>query len=355
MEQSINKRANFIRYNFIENMDNLLLAFENKINSNGLNLHWIIDEEELVSYIKTLLPKQRYNKVCFDNIPVPEEFNSKADNIVKLVDVKDFDANNDTAELLVVKANFGIVDTGSIVLFNHKSKNCLNKVDKLVLILDMNNLIPKTSDLSIILSLYDDSVDTDTIDFITKPFDKITSNSFHFNNEKSYSMQGVDISIVLYNNGVTDILADSNLRQSLYCINCGRCKNVCPVYNCYHKNSPIDTIRHFATKQGHKNYDIFQSTMLCGNCGISCPVMIPFTHLFLNMMELKSSQSHDENLRDLAKTFEKREKLNKKNGKILRYFFFKKQFRNNKMLQEYFGNQEEDFFNLNYTKPEENA
>lgn len=336
-------------------MDNNLLAFENKIINNGINLQWIIDEEELTAYIKSILPKQHYNKVCFDMPSIPEEFNSKSDNLVKIVDVNDFDNNNDAAEILVVKANFGLVDTGTVVLFNHKSKNCLNKVERLVLVLDINNLIPKSSDLGIFLSLYDDNVDTDTIDFITKPFNKILSNSFHFSNQQSYSTQPVEITLVLYDNGITHLLNDPNLRQSLYCINCGRCKNVCPIYNCYHHQSPIDLIKLFATRQGNKNHDIFASTMLCGNCDFACPVLIPFTQIFLGLMDQKSSQNHDENLRDLAKTFEKREKMNKKNGKISRYFFLKKLFRNNKLLQNYYGEQVEDFFNLNYTKPEENA
>ena len=62
MNSSINKRANFIRYSAIENMDNNLLAFENKLNMNGIDVKWISNEEELCSCIKSGFPKAHFNK-----------------------------------------------------------------------------------------------------------------------------------------------------------------------------------------------------------------------------------------------------------------------------------------------------
>ena len=73
MNGSINKRANFIRYSYIENMDNNLLAFENKISNNGIDVKWISNEEELVTFIRQSFPKAHFNKVCFDLPQVPDE------------------------------------------------------------------------------------------------------------------------------------------------------------------------------------------------------------------------------------------------------------------------------------------
>ena len=357
MSSSINKRANFIRYSYIENMDNNLLAFENKLSTNGMEVKWISNEEELTDYIKSAMPKTHFNKVCFDLPEIPAEL-TNTNNLIKSIAVEDLENNIESSDFLITNANFGLVDTGSVVIFNHQCKNCFNKVDNVIFILNINNLIVKSSDLGIILSLYDREKvqgNQQSVDIISQPFNKIICNSYQFDQSDSYSTQKVNVTVVLYDNGITNILNNAKLRETLYCIDCGNCQKVCPVYKINNKYSPIDLVKRNAFATNQKNSDIFENTTLCGNCDKVCTVLIPFMNLFVSEMETVSNNDHDDNWHDFGKNVTKRFKLNKLNGKIRRYFFMKKMFNNNKKLLNYFMAQQDDFFNLTNTKVEENA
>lgn len=358
MSGSINKRANFIRYSYIENMDNNLLAFENKLVSNGINVKWITDENELASFIKSNFAKSHFNKVCFDIPKIPDELENNENNLIKFISCEDLENNTESADHLILKANFGLVDTGSVVLFNHKSKNCFNKADNIIFILDINNLIVKSSDLNIIMSLYEKDMlhgNQKSIDIISSPFNKISANNYQFDQKEPYSSKKVDITVVLYDNGITSILKNEKLRESLYCINCGRCKNVCPVYQLKHQYSPIELLKNNTFSTNRKNSDVYESTTLCGNCDKVCPVLIPFMNLFISEMETISINDHDSNWQDYGKTLTKRAKVNKFSGRFRRYFFIKRLFSKNKKLYNYFMSQQDDFYNLTKLKAEEDA
>lgn len=357
MITSINKRANFIRYSYIENMDNSLLAFENKLSTNGMEVKWISNEEELTDYIKSAMPKTHFNKVCFDLPVIPADL-TNTNNLIKTIAVEDLENNIESSDFLITNANFGLVDTGSVVVFNHHCKNCFNKVDHVIFILNINNLIVKSSDLGIILSLYDREQvygNQQAVDIISQPFNKIISNNYQFDQSDTYSTQKVNITVLLYDNGITEILNNAKLRETLYCINCGNCKKVCPVFKINHKYAPIDLVKNNAFSSNRKNSDIFENTTLCGNCDKVCPVLIPFMNLLVSEMETVANNDHDDNWRDFGKNMNKRVKLNKLNGKIRRYFFVKKMYNNNKKLLNYYMAQQDDFFNLTNTKEEENA
>ncbi|MBO4655347.1 MAG: lactate utilization protein [Bacteroidales bacterium] len=324
---------------------------------NGIEVKWVSNEEELVSFIKSGFPKAHFNKVCIDLPEIPADL-TDSNNLIKSISVEDLENNIESADYLITKANFGLVDTGSVVLFNHRCKNCFNKVDHVILILDINNLIVKSSDLGIIMSLYKREMiygKQQAIDIISHPFNKIISNNYQFDQGENYSTQKVNVTVVLYDNGITALLDNARLRETLYCINCGNCKSVCPVYQINHKYTPIELIKNNAFATHRRTADVFENTTLCGNCDKVCPVLIPLMNLFITEMETVTNNDHDDNWRDFGKTLSKRLKLNKLNGKFRRYFFLRKLFNNNKKLLNYFMSQQDDFYNLTNTKAEENA
>ena len=193
------------------------------------------------------------------------------------------------------------------------------------------------------------------MEIFSQPFNKIISNNYQFDQNNGYSTQKVNITVILYDNGITEILNNVKLRETLYCINCGNCKNVCPVYKINHKYSPIELVKNNAFVKNRKNSNIFENTTLCGNCDKVCPVLIPFMNLLVSEMETVTNNNHDDNWHDFGKTLNKRLKLNKLNGKIRRYFFNRRMFGNNKKILNYFNAQQDDFYNLTYIKAEENA
>jgi L-lactate dehydrogenase complex protein LldF len=105
--------------------------------------------------------------------------------------------------------------------------------------------------------------------------------------------------VILLDNGRTNILEDTEHRQSLYCIRCGACLNACPVYKNIGGHSygttysgPIGSVitPHLQGMQEFKH--LSQASSLCGNCTAVCPVKIDLHELLL----INRRQSVDQGL-----------------------------------------------------------
>lgn len=96
--------------------------------------------------------------------------------------------------------------------------------------------------------------------------------------------------VVLLDNGRTSLLADAEQRDSLHCIRCGACLNVCPVFRNVGGHSygtvyggPIGSVitPHLRGLQDWKHLSFASS--LCGACTAACPVKIDLArHLLRN-------------------------------------------------------------------------
>jgi len=342
-------RANFIRFSFIEEMEKHLLAFESLLSFKNIKVRWINNERELVEFICKTMPKSNYNKVCFDVPYIPEEFFIKK-NYIKKINIEDVEKNNDTAENLIVQADFGVIENGAIVLIDKQSKNCFNNPEKIFIILNINDLVVKQSDLELLLYLkkgIKNEFFIEDIKIISAIPNRIIAKNFNTSIEDGFVSEKIDLYVLLYNNEITEILEDNVLRETLYCINCGKCKEVCPVYQKTQEFSPIDLIKYHSKEENKRSVKLFENTTLCGNCNEVCPVQINFTQLITNQMQYFSRRSNfrEKNL-DLFKFFSKRTKMNKLNSKLRRYFFVKKYFGKNKKLSNYFSMHKEPFFNI---------
>jgi len=347
--QFLKTRANFIRFSYIEEMEKYLLAFESQLSTKNIKVRWMNNEEELVEFIYKSMDKNNYNKVCFD-IPYISERFFENKNFIKKISIEDIEKNNDSAENLVVQADFGIVENGSVVLINKSSKNCFNNLEKIFIILNINDLVVRQNDLDVLLYLKkgeEHQYKLNDIKIISSPPSRIITKKFQVSSEEIYTKEKIDIFVLLYNNEVTEILENSVLRETLYCINCGKCKEVCPVYKQTQKLSPIDLIKYHCKEENKRSLKLFDNTTLCGNCNEVCPVQINFTQLIINQMQyfVRRSNYHEKNI-DLFKTFSKRSKMNKVNSKYRRYLFVKKYFGKNKKISSYFSKYREPFFNI---------
>ena len=347
--QFLKTRANYIRFSYIEEMEKHLLAFESKLFSKNFVVRWISDEADLVDFVFKSLSKSNYNKVCFDLPKVSDAFFEKK-NFVKQVDIKSFENNDETAENLIVQADFGIIENGSIVLIDKQSKNCFNNLEKLFIVLNINDLIVRLNDFEILLYLQkgiQNSYNSADIKIISAPPSRIVAKNVISSSEENYYAEPVEVFVLLYDNGITEFLEDNQLRETLYCINCGKCREACPVFKQTNEFAPIDLIKYHSKERSNATVKLFENTTLCGNCNEVCPVQINFTQLIINQMQYlaKRSKIHEKNI-DLYKVFIKRAKMNKVNSKFRRYFFVNKYFGKNKKLSNYFSNCKQDFFNL---------
>lgn len=94
--------------------------------------------------------------------------------------------------------------------------------------------------------------------------------------------------VILLDNGRTNLLAQKDQRQGLYCIRCGACLNACPVYkniggHTYNTpySGPIGSIitPHL---QGMKEFKhLSYASSLCGKCTEVCPVKIDIHKMLL--------------------------------------------------------------------------
>ena len=346
--QYVKTKANLIRHLFIEDMEKHLLGFDQKVKQNGILVEWIEDEEDLFDTIQDRFLKESYNRICFDSSVIPSPFFEKNQKF-KIISIEETLSSSDNIENLVVEANFGIIEDGSIILLNKSTKSCFNQVDNLHIILKINNLIIKKSDLELLLYLYqyENNAHQFPIDvkIITAPLPKILSSPTYLDNQ-NYERKEVNTYLYLYDGGISKILENPILRESLFCINCGRCQQVCPVYQQTKRFSPINLVTNNCFEENQRTMQLFENTNLCGNCNDVCPVLIPLTDLMLTEMQIiKNKHSREKNI-DLFKVYSKRSKMNKFNNKILKYFFAKKHFKNNKRVFNYIRQQKLPFFNI---------
>src|SRR5262249_872498 len=99
-----------------------------------------------------------------------------------------------------------------------------------------------------------------------------------------------ELFVILLDNGRTRILADRQSRQSLYCIRCGACLNVCPVYRraggwAYGRvyPGPIGAVTTPHLVPLELSGELPFASSLCGACQEACPVKIDIPHQLLHL------------------------------------------------------------------------
>ena len=346
--QDMRDRAFSLRYSFIESLETHLLALESNLIDHKVNVRWAQDETALCDSIVELLPGKQYNSVCFDVANVPELLSSY-ENVINPVSVEAVVNHDQETETLIVESDFAIAENGSLVFVNRKSSDCFNLVRNVIVIVNIDQIIVSQSDLSLFLRLKSGNASSDfpsDVKILNKPYKKIVSDLFLSSQSVGYTEEDVTISVILYDNNITDILQDASLRQSLYCIHCGRCATVCPVMKVNNGISPIDLVKKNCFDQFNKTQSIFQQTSLCGNCQEVCPINIPLVDLLIYEMNLVSENTSYNKTKSFFSILSKRSKINKKNSPFWRYFFLKRFYSKNKMLLNYLLNQKEQFYNI---------
>ena len=331
-----------IRQNYFKDIEKYLLGFESKAVENRLNVLWVNDEQQLVAAVTSHF-KSSYNKVCFDMENVPAALSNLKS--VKAIKPQSFENQENIPDIIVTEADFAVAETGEIALLDKQTKNCFNLVRQLVIILNINKITARRSDLDLLLSIlseskYGTSFPND-VKFIRQPFKFVEANEFFSSDEKNYTQQDINITVILYDDGVSELLHNENIKEAVYCIGCGLCAKHCPVFAVSGKYTPIALVRTGIDTPAPDK--IFANTTFCGNCQSVCPVAIPFHELLTKQIAVtKGSLSN----RLLVKRFTKRNKMNALNNPIRRFFFLKNKFSKNKKLFNYFFSIKEDFFNI---------
>ncbi len=94
--------------------------------------------------------------------------------------------------------------------------------------------------------------------------------------------------LIIVDNGRSRILADDSFREILYCIRCGACLNVCPVYAKvgghaygFAYSGPVGAVVTPLMTGINRAADLCQGETLCGACRQACPVDIDIPRMLL--------------------------------------------------------------------------
>jgi L-lactate dehydrogenase complex protein LldF len=178
-------------------------------------------------------------------------------------------------------ANFAIAETGSVGIVESEGNGrmCLTLPRVLVSLMGIEKVLPRFADLEIFLQLLPRAATGERMN----PYTSLWTGVREGDGPQEFHL-------VLLDNGRTRILADEVSRETLHCIRCSRCVNVCPVFertggHAYNSmyTGPIGAI---VTPQlkGMDEYGTlpFAST-LCGACYEACPVKIDIPKILVHL------------------------------------------------------------------------
>lgn len=332
------QRANFLKWRSIEQLDKHLIEFEANFIKRGGKVIWANDAEEAITEIVKILKGINAKTVVKSKSMTTEEIHvnkgleeagiesietdlgefivqlrneppyhivtpamhlSKED-VAKTFNEKynlplDYTPKQITAfvrerlrekyqraDAGITGANFLIADTGSICVTENEGNALMSiafpKVH--IAIAGIEKIIPSFTDLDLFWPLL---ATHGTGQNIT------VYNSIMSGPRTSEESDGPEeMYVILLDNGRTNLLAQPDQRQALYCIRCGACLNGCPIYkgvggHAYGStySGPIGSIitPHYSGMKEFKHLSYASS--LCGKCTEVCPVRIDLHKLLL--------------------------------------------------------------------------
>jgi len=332
------RKAHTIKWKVMENLDKLLPEFESNFQKKGGKVIWANDVEEAQQEILKIIKKAgaktviksksmateeiHLNEFLEDNhiealesdlgeyivqllgqkpyhIVTPAMHLSKED-IAKLFNERFGTAIDSTPEQLTMKAmellrekytsydigisggNFLIADTGSVALTENEGNARLTTTfPKIhIAIVGIEKVIPSMNDLDLFWPLLSSHGTGQNLTV----YNTILGGPRQVNESDGPE----EMYVILLDNGRTNLLAQKEQRQALYCIRCGACLNACPVYkniggHTYETtySGPIGSIitPHMAGMKQFKHLSYASS--LCGKCTEVCPVKIDIHKMLL--------------------------------------------------------------------------
>jgi L-lactate dehydrogenase complex protein LldF len=188
------------------------------------------------------------------------------------------------ADIGVSGANFMVAETGTLCMVTNEGNGRLStSVPPVHLaIVGMEKLVPTTEDLSVLYGLLPRSA---TGQKISTYFNMITGP------RRPGEPDGPEeLHVIFLDNGRTNILG-SKYEETLMCIRCGACLNVCPVYRNIGGHAygsiypgPIGSVISPLLTDFAEWTDLPQASSLCGACHEACPMGI---HLHDHLVNLR--------------------------------------------------------------------
>ena len=186
------------------------------------------------------------------------------------------------AEIGITGANFIISDIGGIAITENEGNGRLTTAwpKTHIVIVGIEKMIPSMTDLALLWPLLST--------YGTGQKVTVYSSIISGPRQPGETDGPEEMYVILLDNNRTNILASPRLRESLYCIRCGACLNVCPVYKNIGGHTygttysgPIGSVitPNLSGLEEYKHLSFASS--LCGACTEVCPVKINLHELLL--------------------------------------------------------------------------
>ena len=177
------------------------------------------------------------------------------------------------AQVGMTGVNFAVAETGTVVVIENEGNGGLSSAvpPVHVFLMGIEKVIPRLADVPLFVQILARSATGQ----------KISTYTHHFLGAEA----GKTVYCIIVDLNRTKLLTDPKTRQSLYCIRCGACLNVCPIYRraggFAYGGTYAGPIGAVITPQligiDHAAELPFVST-LCGACKDECPVKIDLPH-----------------------------------------------------------------------------
>jgi L-lactate dehydrogenase complex protein LldF len=186
-----------------------------------------------------------------------------------------------SAHVAISGANFAVAETGTVAVVESEGNGrmCLTLPRTLITVMGIEKIIPAFRDFEVFLQLLPRSSTGERMNPYTSLWTGVTPGdgpqAFH---------------LVLLDNGRANVLADTEGRQTLHCIRCSACLNICPVYartggHAYGSvyPGPIGAILTPQLLGLDRAKTLPYASSLCGACYEVCPVKINIPEVLLHL------------------------------------------------------------------------
>ena len=338
--EALRHKAHSIKRHVIENLDRYLEQFEKNCQANGIHVHWAADGAEAREIILRIAQENDVKSVVKSKSLTTEEIQlnksletngietletDMGEYIVQLIgqipshlvipalhlDRKDVgklfheklgvEYTEDPTELLRIAraklrekflnadmgisgANFALADPGCIVIVENESNahHTISLPRVHVAVMGIEKMLPGFAELPYFLKLLPASATSQKastyVNFVGGP------------GRSRFNEGPEQVHFVLLDNGRSKILSDPQLRETLFCIRCGACLNICPIYQqigghaygwVYMGPIGITLIPQYLGEMEGRHAPFLSS--LCGACFETCPMRINIPHHLLKL------------------------------------------------------------------------
>ncbi|MGC1783583.1 MAG: LutB/LldF family L-lactate oxidation iron-sulfur protein [Acidobacteriaceae bacterium] len=178
-------------------------------------------------------------------------------------------------------ANFLIAETGGVCIVESEGNGrmCLTLPKVLIAVAGIEKVIPRFRDLEVFLQTLPRSATGERMN----PYNSIWTGVREDDGPQEFH-------VILLDNGRSEILRDAEAQQTLKCIRCGACQNVCPVYRQTGGHAygsvyagPIGAILTPQLEHFQHSASLPYASSLCGACYEVCPVAINIPEVLIHL------------------------------------------------------------------------